>query len=96
MNSASIFRLFVSSTFSDFAVEREALQKRVFPDLEKFCTERGARFQAIDLRWGITEKAQRVLSVSLRKPVSISISFLPAAAGPTFGLFQAAAQSPIC
>lgn len=38
----------------------------------------------------------RVLSVSLRKPVSIRISFLPAAAEPMSGLFQAAAQSPIC
>jgi hypothetical protein len=39
---------------------------------------------------------RRVFSVSLRKPVSIRISFLPAVAGPTFGLFQAAARSPIC
>ena len=54
-----IFRLFISSTFSDFIAEREALQKNVFPRLEKFCAERGARFQAIDLRWGITEEAQR-------------------------------------
>jgi hypothetical protein len=53
------FRLFISSTFSDFAAEREALQERVFPALEKFCAERGARFQAIDLRWGITEEAQQ-------------------------------------
>lgn len=28
-----IFRLFVSSTFSDFIAEREALQKEVFPEL---------------------------------------------------------------
>ena len=35
-------------------VEREALQRRVYPELEKFCAERGARFQAVDLRWGIT------------------------------------------
>ena len=54
-----IFRLFISSTFSDFIAEREALQKNFFPRLEKFCAERGARFQAIDLRWGITEEAQR-------------------------------------
>jgi hypothetical protein len=49
-----VFRLFISSTFSDFVAEREALEKRVFPELEKFCAERGARFQAVDLRLGIT------------------------------------------
>ena len=43
MLSARTFRLFVSSTFSDFVAEREALQKRVFPELEKLCAERGAR-----------------------------------------------------
>ena len=53
------FRLFVSSTFSDFIAERNALQTRVFPRLEKYCAERGARFQAVDLRWGITEDIQR-------------------------------------
>ena len=37
-----------------------------------------------------------VLSVGLRKPVPIRISFLPAAPGPTFGRFSTAAQSPIC
>ena len=41
-NSARIFRLFVSSTFSDFIAEREALQKKVFPKLEEYCTERSA------------------------------------------------------
>lgn len=53
------FRLFISSTFSDFIDEREALQRRVFPQLEAYCQERGATFQAVDLRWGITEDAQR-------------------------------------
>jgi len=52
------FRLFISSTFSDFIPEREALQNKVFPELERFCAEQGARFQAVDLRWGITEEAQ--------------------------------------
>jgi WD40 repeat protein len=56
---ARIFRLFVSSTFSDFIAEREALSKEVFPELEEYCAKRGARFQAVDLRWGITEEAQR-------------------------------------
>lgn len=53
-----VFRLFISSTFSDFVAEREALQQNVFPKLEQYCAERGAQFQAIDLRWGITEQAQ--------------------------------------
>ena len=57
--TARVFRLFVSSTFSDFIAEREALQKDVFPKLELYCAQRGARFQAVDLRWGITEEAQR-------------------------------------
>jgi len=57
--SARTFRLFVSSTFSDFIAEREALQQEVFPELEKYCALQGARFQAVDLRWGITEEAQR-------------------------------------
>lgn len=58
MLSARTFRLFVSSTFSDFIAEREALQKKVFPELERYCAVNGARFQAVDLRWGITEEAQ--------------------------------------
>lgn len=52
------FRLFVSSTFSDMAEERTLLQNEVFPDLEAYCANRGFSFQAIDLRWGITEEAQ--------------------------------------
>jgi hypothetical protein len=37
-----------------------------------------------------------VLSASLRKPVPIGISFLPAAAEPMFGRSSTAARSPIC
>jgi hypothetical protein len=44
-----VFRLFISSTFSDFIPEIEALQKRVFSELEKFYPERGKRFQAVEL-----------------------------------------------
>ncbi len=59
MHSARTFRLFVSSTFSDFIAEREALQLVVFPELERYCAMKGSHFQAVDLRWGITEEAQR-------------------------------------
>jgi len=58
MNQTSrIFRIFVSSTFSDMVAERNALQKTVFPELRKLCEQHGSRFQAIDLRWGVSEEA---------------------------------------
>ncbi len=52
-------RLFVSSTFSDLKAERDALQREVFPRLKQLCLSKGLRFQAIDLRWGVSEEATR-------------------------------------
>jgi len=54
-----IFRIFVSSTFNDMRTERKLLREKVFTVLEQFCRENGARFQAIDLRWGVSEESQR-------------------------------------
>ena len=54
---ARTFRVFVSSTFSDLKAERNALQERVFPRLRELAAEHGCRFQAIDLRWGVSEEA---------------------------------------
>ena len=51
------FRVFVSSTFSDFKTERDALQEYVFPRLRELAVQNGCTFQAIDLRWGISEEA---------------------------------------
>jgi hypothetical protein len=45
-----IFRVFVSSTFTDMKLERGILQRDAFPRLEKFCEEKGAKSQAVDLR----------------------------------------------
>lgn len=62
------FRVFVSSTFSDLKAERNALQQHVFPQLRKLCAEHGARFQAIDLRWGVRDEAaldQRTMQICL-------------------------------
>jgi hypothetical protein len=64
------FRLFVSSTFSDLKAERDALQRRVFPSLRKLCEQHGARFQAIDLRWGVSDEAaldQQTMNLCLRE-----------------------------
>lgn len=49
----------MSSTFSDLKAERDALRARVFPKLREFCAQRGARFQAIDLRWRVSSEASR-------------------------------------
>ncbi len=47
----------MSSTFSDLKAERNALHRTAFPALKRLCEEHGARFQAIDLRWGVREEA---------------------------------------
>ena len=54
---SNTFRIFVSSTFSDLKAERNALQEKVFPRLRELCQAHGARFQVIDLRWGVSEEA---------------------------------------
>ena len=48
-------RLFISSTFRDFAGERDILVRRIFPELRRRCRERQVDLVDVDLRWGITE-----------------------------------------
>lgn len=54
------FRLFISSTFSDFTEERKELQTVVFPEIKSYCSslKKGYEFQPIDLRWGVSDEAQ--------------------------------------
>jgi NACHT domain- and WD repeat-containing protein len=64
------FRIFVSSTFTDLSEERNALHRDCFPRLRRLCTEHGARFQAIDLRWGVSKEAgldQRAMAICLEE-----------------------------
>ncbi len=58
MKTGKTFRLFISSTFNDFREERKLLQTEIFPEIKKYCSEKGYSFQPIDLRWGINEEAQ--------------------------------------
>jgi hypothetical protein len=65
-----IFRIFVSSTFSDLVEERNALHEYVFPRLRKQCQKNGARLQVIDLRWGVSEEAamdQQTMNICLEE-----------------------------
>ena len=55
MQANKSFRLFLSSTFSDLVIERDNLQRKVFPKLRRYCEERGFIFQVVDLRWGVSE-----------------------------------------
>ncbi len=58
--SSRTARIFLSSTFRDFAEERDLLVRKVFPELRRRCRERQVELIDVDLRWGITEKqAQR-------------------------------------
>ena len=59
MITTKTFRIFISSTFSDMVHERRYLQKEIFPKLREFCKRNGAKFQAVDLRWGVNEETQQ-------------------------------------
>lgn len=64
------FRIFVSSTFEDLKEERDALQREVWPKLRRLCEQHGARFQAIDLRWGVRDEAalnHKTMEICLRE-----------------------------
>ena len=48
--SSRLFRIFLSSTFSDFKVERNELYRRVFPSIKQRCAQLGYEFQVVDMR----------------------------------------------
>lgn len=51
-----IFRVFLSSTFNDFKLERQVFRNVVAPRLREVAGRSGADFQLVDLRWGISER----------------------------------------
>lgn len=53
-----VIRPFVCSTFKDFHSERDFLQERIFPQLNKLCRERGTSFIPVDLRWNKSQSQQ--------------------------------------
>ena len=71
MSSESrVIRVFLSSTFKDFAEERDLLVKKVFSELRRLCRQRQVELVDVDLRWGITvEEAEqgKVLPICLEE-----------------------------
>ncbi len=70
IHNLKVFRIFISSTFSDMVAERNALQEFVYPRLRQLCAKHNSSFQAIDLRWGISAEAglnQRATEVCLNE-----------------------------
>ncbi|CAM4909126.1 unnamed protein product [Rotaria socialis] len=55
--TSRLFRIFISSTFSDFKVERNELYRRVFPSIKQRCAQLGYEFQVVDMRWGVSDTA---------------------------------------
>ena len=53
-----VIRPFVCSTFKDFHAERNFLQEKTFPQLNKICNERGTSFIPVDLRWNKSQSQQ--------------------------------------
>jgi hypothetical protein len=48
--NSRLFRVFISSTFSDFKIERNELYRRVFPAIQQRCAQLGYEFQVVDMR----------------------------------------------
>ena len=57
--SRRTFRIFISSTFDDFKLERDALQQDVFPRIARLCRQSNVYLQPVDLRWGVSDAAVR-------------------------------------
>ncbi|KAM3937313.1 NACHT domain- and WD repeat-containing protein 1 [Leptodactylus fuscus] len=55
--SSKSVRLFISSTFSDMAEERDALLDMAYPEIQAFCQKHGLTFEAVDMRWGVRDYA---------------------------------------
>ncbi|KAI8517772.1 NACHT domain- and WD repeat-containing protein 1 [Branchiostoma belcheri] len=55
-DKSNIVRIFMSSTFSDMAKERNILLQKAYPELREFCQKQGLDFQVMDMRWGVRDE----------------------------------------
>ncbi|XP_033116394.1 NACHT domain- and WD repeat-containing protein 1-like isoform X2 [Anneissia japonica] len=67
---SKIVRIFVSSTFGDTVAERNILLEKAYPELKKWCQEKGLDFQVVDMRWGVRDEVNddhMTLNICLRE-----------------------------
>jgi nephrocystin-3 len=91
-----VVRVFISSTFRDFGVERDLLMKRVFPELRRRARDRFVEVIGVDLRWGITEEQSQkgeTLPICLRE-IERSRPYFIGLLGERYGWTPAAGQYP--
>ena len=91
-----VVRVFISSTFRDFSVERDLLMKRVFPELRRRARSRFVEVIGVDLRWGITEEESQkgdTLPICLRE-IERSRPYFVCLLGERYGWTPAAGQYP--
>ncbi len=69
-----MIKIFVSSTFIDMHFERDAIQLKILPELQKEAEAAGERLDFCDLRWGINtqdiaerEQMNKILQVCFRE-----------------------------
>jgi len=94
--SSRVVRVFISSTFRDFGVERDLLMKRVFPELRRRARSRFVEVIGVDLRWGITEEESQqgeTLPICLRE-IERSRPYFVCLLGERYGWTPAAGQYP--
>ena len=94
--SSRVVRVFISSTFRDFGVERDLLMKRVFPELRRRARDRFVEVIGVDLRWGITEAQSQkgeTLPICLRE-IERSRPYFIGLLGERYGWTPEAGQYP--
>src|SRR5262245_55233748 len=95
--SGQTIRVFVSSTFRDMHAERDALNRRVCPELRRRCQARGAEFVGLDLRWGVTEdeiQREGTLAICLQE-IAQCRPFFPCLLGERFGSVYPPDEIPV-
>ncbi|KXJ19576.1 NACHT domain- and WD repeat-containing protein 1 [Exaiptasia diaphana] len=77
-------RVFLSSTFTDTRVDRNALMEEVFDPIRDLCQQHGIAFEVVDLRWGVRQESvddHRVVNICMEEikrcqETSLGIAFM--------------------